>query len=85
MFSYGNLENFVVRKFHNAQRFSRSACTVLVECACGEGSMVLLYGLAAINIDMNGRICGALVQFGCYQHRHDVNVLKLHPYYILGC
>ena len=22
------------------------------------------------NIDMNGRICGALVQFGCYQHKH---------------
>ena len=19
---------------------------------------------------MNGRVCGALVQFGCYQHRH---------------
>ena len=28
------------------------------------------YSSAAINIGMNGRICGALVQFGCYQHRH---------------
>ena len=28
--------------------------------------------LAAINTDnMNGRVCGALVQFGCYQHRHE--------------
>ena len=26
--------------------------------------MVLQYSLAAINIDMNGRVCGALVQFG---------------------
>ena len=26
---------------------------------------------AAINIDTNGRICGALVQFICYQHRHE--------------
>ena len=34
----------------------------------GEGSMVL-YSLAAINIDTNGRVCGALVRFGCYQHR----------------
>ena len=25
----------------------------------------------AINTDMNGRVCGALVQFGCYQHRHE--------------
>ena len=22
-------------------------------------------------IDTNGRVCGALVQFGCYQHRHE--------------
>ena len=26
---------------------------------------------AAISIDVNGRVCGALVQFGCYQHRHS--------------
>ena len=25
---------------------------------------------AAINIDMNGRVCDALVQFGCCQHKH---------------
>ena len=25
----------------------------------------------AINIDMNGKIYGTLVQFGCYQHRYE--------------
>ena len=29
-----------------------------------------MYSSAAFNIDMNGRICGALVHFGCYQHKH---------------
>ena len=29
-----------------------------------------MYCLVTINIDVNGRVCGALVQFGCYQHRH---------------
>ena len=29
-----------------------------------------MYSSAAINIDVNGRVCGVLVQFGCYQHRH---------------
>ena len=34
---------------------------------------------AAINIDMNGRICGALVQFGCYHHRHNQdNCVPIH-------
>ena len=34
---------------------------------------------AAINIDMNGRICGALVLFGCYQHRHNQdNCVPIH-------
>ena len=31
---------------------------------------VLEYSLAAIT-NMNVRICGALVQFGCYQHQHE--------------
>ena len=31
---------------------------------------VLEYSLEAI-IDMNVRVCGVLVQFGCYQHRYD--------------
>ena len=26
---------------------------------------------------MNGRVCGALVQFGCYQHRHSPPPLSL--------
>ena len=30
--------------------------------------------LAAINTDMNGRVCGALVQFGCCQHRYDIHI-----------
>ena len=30
-----------------------------------------MYSSAAINIDTNGRVCGAPVQFGCYQHRHE--------------
>ena len=36
------------------------------------GSLASTLGLAAISIesDMNRRICGALLQFGCYQHRH---------------
>ena len=29
------------------------------------------YSLAAIYTDMNGRVCGTLVQFGYYQHRHE--------------
>ena len=29
------------------------------------------YYLTAINTDMNGRVCGALVQFGCYQYRYE--------------
>ena len=32
--------------------------------------MLLWYSLAAINTDMNRKIYGALVQFGCYQHRY---------------
>jgi hypothetical protein len=27
--------------------------------------------MAAINTDMNERVCGALVQYGCFQHGHD--------------
>ena len=30
-----------------------------------------LWCSSAINTDMNGKVCGALVQFGCYQHRHE--------------
>ena len=30
--------------------------------------MVLLYSSAAINMDVNGGVCGALVKFGRYQH-----------------
>ena len=29
------------------------------------------YSLAAVSTDMNGGVCGALVQFGCYQHRYE--------------
>ena len=36
-----------------------------------ERSVVLYYSSAAINTDMNGRVCGALIQFDCYQHRHE--------------
>ena len=39
--------------------------------------------LYAINIDMNGKIHGALVLFGCYQHRYEwkgLHVLKPPPY-----
>ena len=30
---------------------------------------------AAISIDMNGRVCGVLVQFGCYQPKPKYNVM----------
>ena len=33
--------------------------------------MVLQNSSAAVNTDMNGKIYGALVQFGCYQHRYE--------------
>ena len=34
--------------------------------------MVLWYSSAAISTDnMNGRVCGALVQFGCYQYMNE--------------
>ena len=29
-----------------------------------------MYSSAAISIDVNERVYGALVQFGCCQHRH---------------
>ena len=29
-------------------------------------------GSAAVYIDVNGRVCGALVHFGCYQHGHKL-------------
>ena len=32
---------------------------------------VKLNSSAAINIDTNGRVYVALVQFGCYQHIHE--------------
>ena len=32
------------------------------------------YSLPVINTDMNGRVCGALVQFGCYQYKIRMNV-----------
>ena len=35
---------------------------------------MLWYSLAVINTDMNGKIYGALVQFGCYQHRYEYKV-----------
>ena len=35
--------------------------------------------LLSTQIYMNGRVCGALVQFGCYHHRHE-RMLKAHPY-----
>ena len=28
-------------------------------------------GCYQYNADMNGRVCGALVEFGCYLHRHE--------------
>ena len=31
-------------------------------------SYIIYMCLAAINVDTDGRVCGALVQFGCYQH-----------------
>ena len=37
--------------------------------------MLWVYSSAAINTDMNGKIYGALVQFGCYQHRYEWKVL----------
>ena len=39
--------------------------------------------LYAINTEMNGKIYGTLVQFGCYQHRYEwkgLYVLKPPPY-----
>ena len=27
--------------------------------------------LSTYNVDVNGRVCGALVQLGCYQHRYE--------------
>ena len=36
-----------------------------------EGSVVLWYSSAAISADMNGRVYGALVQFGFYQLRYE--------------
>ena len=33
-------------------------------------SLPAFVSLDTISIDMNGRVCGALVQFGCYQHKH---------------
>lgn len=30
-----------------------------------------LYTLFAMNTDRNGRVCGVLVQFSQYQHRHE--------------
>ena len=30
-----------------------------------------LFQLAYTNAEVNGMVCGALVQFGCYQHRHE--------------
>ena len=35
---------------------------------------------SATSIDMNGSVCGALVQFGCYLHRHKW--MSLHPIHI---
>ena len=32
---------------------------------------MVVYSSAAINTDMNGRVYGAPVQFGCYQHVHE--------------
>ena len=40
--------------------------------------MVLQYSSAAISIDMNERVRGALVQFGCYQHRHKYSDCDLY-------
>ena len=31
---------------------------------------IVQFGLLSAYIDVNGRVCGALVQFDCYQHRH---------------
>ena len=42
--------------------------------------MVLYYSSAAISIDMNGRVCSALVQLGCYQHKYTMNEFKPHLY-----
>ena len=35
--------------------------------ACGMAAYIVY---VHVHVDMNGRICGALLQFGCYQHRH---------------
>ena len=37
------------------------------------------YMLSAISMDMNGRVCGTLAQFGCYQHRYK-QICKPHSY-----
>ena len=34
-----------------------------------------LHSSAAVSIDMNGRVCGALVQLGCYQPEDKYNVM----------
>ena len=54
------------------------ALSPLPEWWCGENTesiIVILcssqYNLAATSTDMNGSVCSALVQFGCYQHRHE--------------
>ena len=44
---------------------------LLAAVAKGLKNAKTMYSSAAINTDMNGRVCGALVQFGCYQHRHE--------------
>ena len=46
---------------------------------CSSAALLYLYSFT-INTDMNGRVCGALVQFGCSQHRHEWMNMKASIY-----
>ena len=59
-----------------------SSHRVLHTCTCRHAVLV------AISTDMNWqRVCGAPVQFGCYQHRIDMNGRVFGVLYVvqLGC